>query len=53
MSRRKSKLQILQSGIFFFMGFIIGIGSIWPGLVSDGFNGPELVSSGFGRPGVV
>ena len=32
MYRRKSKLRILQSFIIFFVGFIMGIGSIWPGL---------------------
>ena len=35
MSRRKSKLRVLQSLMFFFIGFIMGIGSIWPGLLSD------------------
>ena len=34
MSRRKSKLNIIQPLIFFFIGFFMGIGSIWPGLIS-------------------
>ena len=35
MNRRKSKLRIIQPLMFFFLGFIFGIGSIWPGLVSE------------------
>ena len=35
MSRRKSKLRILQPFIFSFIGFMIGIGTIWPGLISE------------------
>ena len=35
MSRRKSKLRILQPLIFFLIGFLLGIGSIWPGLISE------------------
>ena len=35
MSRRKSKLRILQPLMFFLIGFLIGIGSIWPGLISE------------------
>jgi len=35
MNRKKSKLKILQPFIFFFIGFIFGIGTIWPGLISE------------------
>ena len=35
MNRRKSKLRILQPLMFFFIGFILGIGIIWPGLISE------------------
>ena len=35
MNRRKSKLRILQPLMFSFIGFIIGIGTIWPGLISE------------------
>ena len=35
MNRRKSKPRILQPLIFSFIGFIIGIGTIWPGLISE------------------
>ena len=35
MNRRKSKLTILQPLMFSFIGFIIGIGTIWPGLISE------------------
>ena len=35
MSRRKSKLRILQPLMFFLIGFLLGIGSIWPGLISE------------------
>ena len=35
MSRRKSKLKILKPLMFFFTGFIMGMGSIWPGMVSE------------------
>ena len=35
MSRRKSKLRILEPFMFFFIGFIVGISSIWPGLISE------------------
>ena len=35
MNRRKSKLRILKPLIFFFIGFMFGIGSIWPGLISQ------------------
>ena len=35
MNRRKSKFRILQSFIFLFIGFIIGIGTVWPGLISE------------------
>ena len=35
MARRKSKLRILQPLIFFLIGFLLGIGSIWPGLISE------------------
>ena len=35
MIRRKSKLRILQPLMFSFIGFIIGIGTIWPGLISE------------------
>ena len=34
MNRRKSKLRIIQPLMFLFIGFIIGIWSIWPGLIS-------------------
>jgi len=35
MNRRKSKLKIIQPMIFFFIGFMMGIGTIWPGLISE------------------
>ena len=35
MARRKSKLRILQPLMFFLIGFFLGIGSIWPGLISE------------------
>ena len=35
MNRRKSKIKNIQSFIFFFIGFILGIGTIWPGLISE------------------
>ena len=35
MNRRKSKMKNIQSFIFFFIGFILGIGTIWPGLISE------------------
>ena len=35
MNRRKSKLRIIQPLMFLFIGFILGIGSIWPGLISQ------------------
>ena len=35
MSRRKSKLAILQPLMLFFLGFIVGVGTIWPGLISE------------------
>ena len=35
MNRRKPQLRILQPFIFFFIGFMLGIGSIWPGLISE------------------
>ena len=35
MNRRKPKLRIFQPLIFIFMGFMMGIGSIWPGLISE------------------
>ena len=35
MIRRKSKINILQPLMFLFIGFILGIGSIWPGLISE------------------
>ena len=34
MNRKKSKLRIIQPLMFLFIGFIIGIWSIWPGLIS-------------------
>ena len=35
MSRRKTKMRILQPLMFFSMGFILGVGSIWPGLITE------------------
>ena len=35
MHRRKSKFNIIQPLIFLFIGFFVGIGSIWPGLISE------------------
>ena len=35
MSRKKSKLKIIKPLMFFLLGLIMGITSIWPGLVSD------------------
>ena len=35
MIRRKSKLRMIQSLMFFFIGFMMGIVSIWPGSVSQ------------------
>ena len=35
MNRRKSRMRIIQPLMFFSIGFIMGIGSIWPGLISE------------------
>ena len=35
MNRRKPKLIILQPMMFFLIGFMLGICSIWPGLISE------------------
>ena len=35
MNRRKSKFKIIQPMMFFFIGFMMGIGTIWPGLISE------------------
>ena len=35
MNRRKSKFRILQPLMFFFIGFIMGAVTIWPGLISE------------------
>ena len=35
MNRRKSQLRILQPFIFLFIGFMLGVSSIWPGLISE------------------
>jgi len=35
MNKRKSKLKILQPMMFFFIGFMMGIITIWPGLISE------------------
>ncbi len=35
MQRRKSKLRIFQPLMFLLIGFIMGIGSIWPGIISE------------------
>ena len=35
MNRRKSKTRILQPLMFFLIGFMLGICSIWPGLISE------------------
>ena len=35
MQRRKSKLRIFRPLMFLFIGFIMGIGSIWPGMISE------------------
>ena len=35
MNRRKSKIKIFQPLIFLFIGFTLGICSIWPGLISE------------------
>ena len=35
MRRRKSKLRILQPLMFSFIGYMIGLVSIWPGLLSE------------------
>ena len=35
MQRRKSKIRIFQPLMFLFIGFIMGIGSIWPGMISE------------------
>ena len=35
MNRRKSKLRILKLLMFIFIGYMIGIASIWPGLISE------------------
>lgn len=35
MNRRKSKLKIIQPLIFLLIGFILGIWSIWPGIISE------------------
>ena len=35
MNRRKKKLRIIQKFMFFLLGFIFGIGTIWPGLISE------------------
>ena len=35
MNRRKSKSRIIQSLFFCLIGFMMGIGSLWPGLISE------------------
>lgn len=35
MNRRKFKLRILQPSMFFLIGFMMGIVTIWPGLISE------------------
>ena len=35
MSRKKSNLKIIKPLMFFLIGFLMGITSIWPGLVSE------------------
>ena len=35
MNRRKSKLRIINPLMFLFVGFMLGIVSIWPGLISE------------------
>ena len=35
MNWAKSKLSIVQSFLFLTLGFFIGIGVIWPGLITD------------------
>ena len=35
MKRRKSKLRIVKPLVFLLIGFMLGIGSIWPGLISE------------------
>ncbi|MBO8204236.1 hypothetical protein [Prochlorococcus marinus] len=35
MQRRKSKLRKFQPLMFFLIGFIMGIGAIWPGMISE------------------
>ena len=35
MTRTKSKFRVLQSFLFLFLGMFLGVGTIWPGLVTD------------------
>ena len=35
MTRLKSKLRILQSFLFLTLGIILGVGAIWPGLITQ------------------
>ena len=35
MTRAKSKLRFLQSILFLILGIILGVGAIWPGLITQ------------------
>ena len=35
MTRAKSKLRFLQSILFLILGIILGVGAIWPGLITE------------------
>ena len=35
MNRKKFKARFIQSSFFVFIGFFLGIGAIWPGIVKE------------------
>ncbi len=35
MNKKKYKARIIQSVFFVFIGFFLGVGAIWPGIVTD------------------
>ena len=35
MNKKKSKSRHIQSFLFIFIGFFLGVGSLWPGLITN------------------
>ena len=35
MNKKKYKARIIQSVLFVFIGFFLGVGAIWPGIVTE------------------